>query len=311
MRFTWTKHPVHFSLTTRMFFRHSRRLTRYSCPTLIHPSTQQRLHRSSDIPLTIAPSPGGITDIQWNDGHSFNSDPTPKSWTTTSKLFIDSPTAIDQLLIYGLLFVTGVPNQNTSDSNCELRKLSSNFGELKHTFYGQVWDVQNIADAKNIAYTNHPPKYQILHCLRNRVKGGGSLFFAVPFHYLNDSHHLHYRHPTIELSHDEDVNGDKKIGHLNYSPPFQAPLPVDTPPEFYQALAKFTAYLDDPANVYRYLLKEGDAVIFDNRRVLHARDAFENLEGSSDTGEPNRWLKGCYFEPDAMMDKGRVLRKAL
>jgi gamma-butyrobetaine dioxygenase len=67
-------------------------------------------------------------------------------------------------------------------------------------------------------------------------------------------------------------------------------------------------------NQYKYLLKEGDAVIFDNRRVLHARTAFSDLENdpgqSGKDGETNRWLKGCYLEADAPLDRGRVLRKA-
>lgn len=59
-----------------------------------------------------------------------------------------------------------------------------------------------------------------------------------------------------------------------------------------QALARFTSYLDNPKNVYEYLLREGDAVIFDNRRVLHARAAFEDIDGAPKSDGPNRWLKG-------------------
>jgi len=54
-------------------------------------------------------------------------------------------------------------------------------------------------------------------------------------------------------------------------------------------------------------------VIFDNRRVLHARTAFKEKEGegAGKDGEPNRWLKGCYFEADALLDRARMLRKGL
>lgn len=62
--------------------------------------------------------------------------------------------AIDQLVRYGILFVTGVPNQDTGDETCELRKLGESFGELRSTFYGMVWDVVNRKESKNIAYTN-------------------------------------------------------------------------------------------------------------------------------------------------------------
>ena len=139
----------------------------------------------------------------------------------------------------------------------------------------------------------------------------------VPFHYINDGHHLHYEHPTIELdalaSHDSSA-AELPIKHINYSPPFQAPLMSSTPPSFYAALRKFVALLDDTANRLEYTLRERDAVLFDNRRVLHARTAF--TDGPPDgrdgrQGETNRWLKGCYLEADAILDRGRMLRAKL
>ena len=98
---------------------------------------------------------------------------------------------------------------------------------------------------------------------------------------------------------------------MNYSPPFQAPLALDTPAEFYTALGTFAGMLEDPGARFEYLLKEGDAVLFDNRRVLHARTAFTEREADSNEEETNRWLKGCYLEADAVLDRGRVLRTRL
>lgn len=53
--------------------------------------------------------------------------------------------------------------------------------------------------------------------------------------------------------------------------------------------------------------------MFDNRRVLHARAAFYEKEddgtrGPLHDGETNRWLKGCYLEADAIMDRARILK---
>ena len=50
--------------------------------------------------------------------------------------------------------------------------------------------------------------------------------------------------------------------------------------------------------------------MFDNRRVLHGRTAFEDKSAEEDVvgKEPSRWLKGCYFEDDMMASHGRVLR---
>lgn len=347
----------------------------------IHPSTSQKLHRTSDIPLDIRPLSNGIRladdgiHIAWIDGHqsfyhasflkrhsspdklsSFHGDIVPISWNnssisgardlsvqyeslkqSTSSLYF----AMTQILKHGILFVSGVPNTETSHEKCELRVLAELFGELRPTFYGLLWDVINLPSSSNIAYTNldlglhmdllyfqHPPRYQILHCLRNRVLGGTSIFVdgfhaastlrethpldfdvlattPVTFHYINDGHHLHHAHPTVELFNSTASSGGD-IGYINYSPPFQAPLPLLTPTTFYPALQRFTKRLNDPNNTYQYTLQEGDAVIFDNRRVLHARTAFSN-KGQVAEGGANRWLKGCYIEADALLDRRRGL----
>jgi alpha-ketoglutarate-dependent taurine dioxygenase len=74
----------------------------------------------------------------------------------------------------------------------------------------------------------------------------------------------------------------------------------------------FSELLNDPKNTYKYTLREGGAVLFDNRRVLHARTAFYEKEGGEvEEGGANRWLKGCYLEADAILDRGRILRTKL
>jgi alpha-ketoglutarate-dependent taurine dioxygenase len=370
------------------------------CATCVHPSTSQKLRRTSDIPADVRPIPYGVTfqdsgiHVEWADNHksfyehsflerysssqrlsSFHKDIQQISWdvSTISQIpdlymtyeAIKKPSqllsAITQLTRYGILFLTGVPNTEHTNETCELRKLANIFGELRETFYGELWDVKNISDSKNIAYTNldlgvhmdllyfqHPPRYQILHCLRNHVIGGTSRFVdglhaaetlrkthpvdfdtlattLVPFHYVNDGHHLHHEHPTIELaslpapirtgSQTTSISTPSvpEIKHINYSPPFQAPLLLDsTPPTFYGALGRYAALLDDPANILDYTLREGDAVLFDNRRVLHARTSFTDDGSGADVhGKTNRWLKGCYLEADAILDRGRMLRAKL
>lgn len=200
--------------------------------------------------------------------------------------------------------------------------------------------IESLSSSPN-SYFEHPPRYQILHCLRNRVVGGTSIFVdalhaasllqkshpadfdvlaatRVPFHYINDGHHLHYEHPTIELdahvSTTNSTTSELPIKYINYSPPFQAPLMNSTPASFYAALGKFAALLDDTTNRMEYTLREGDAVLFDNRRVLHARTAFtDGPTGGREAceGETNRWLRGCYLEADAILDRGRILSSKL
>ncbi|KAA1475250.1 Clavaminate synthase-like protein [Dentipellis sp. KUC8613] len=366
------------------------------CPACVHPSTRQKLHRTSDVPAGVAPLPGSVKasadgiHLAWaTEGKdttehtsffpasflaahaspaslsAFHRDVRRAPWDAASvarsrDLYVPYAAlgtdagllaAISQLERAGLLFVTGVPTGETGDATCELRRLVSRFGPLRNTFYGEVWDVKNVVNSTNIAYTNlylglhmdilyfeNPPRFQILHCLRNRVQGGTSLFVdalraagalrtanpaafdiltstPVPFHYINAGHHLHRAHPTIALAPaPAPETGLRPIAHVNYSPPFQAPLPRGTPDAFYDALGAFAALLEAPGATFEYTLKEGDAVLFDNRSVLHARTAFSDPEVLVDEkGEQrtNRWLKGCYFEGDDLADRGRVLREKL
>jgi gamma-butyrobetaine dioxygenase len=132
----------------------------------------------------------------------------------------------------------------------------------------------------------------------------------VPFHYVNDGHHLHRNHTTFELARFPDIlTGKFELININYSPPFQAPLPPNTSPAFFDAFAKFSELLEDKRAVYRHTLRETDAVVFDNRRVLHARTAFTDGDVMEDGDGVNRWLKGCYFDANLMMDRGRILRE--
>jgi alpha-ketoglutarate-dependent taurine dioxygenase len=151
---------------------------------------------------------------------------------------------VDGLLRDGLAFITGVPTDKNGDSidirnenSPNLARLAEMLGEIRHTFYGSLWNVRSLgASSRNIAYTNldlgfhmdlcyfqNPPRFQFLHMLRNRVQGGQSLFvdsFAIAehmwtnhqdqwkvlsctpvcFEYNNDNRHYRYTHPTFEVA---------------------------------------------------------------------------------------------------------------
>lgn len=127
----------------------------------------------------------------------------------------------------------------------------------------------------------------------------------VAFHYINAGQHYHAEHPTIQLGRFSD-----EVEYVNYSPPFQAPLAVDTPSQLYDALYNFAAWTEKDSLKFEHTMEEGDLVIFDNRRTLHARTGFEDTAVVED-GKVNRWLKGCYFDNDAMAARARKLRKEL
>ena len=167
-----------------------------TCPSCIHPSTQQKLHRTSDTPASIAPeSIETVNDgvhISWATAdrhrsffpkafltahasptalHSFHNDVPAALWPTASALFsasggdLEIPygdlaksrgllRAITQLQRTGLLILRGVPCDDTSDEGCEIRKVAAHFAEVRGSFYGEVWNVKNVVESRNIAYTN-------------------------------------------------------------------------------------------------------------------------------------------------------------
>jgi len=138
----------------------------------------------------------------------------------------------------------------------------------------------------------------------------------VTFHYIHDGHHIHQNHFTIELAPPTPFSSHREVSHINYSPPEQGPLPLSTPKEFYLALKRLTDLFKDEEYILTYNLSEGDALIFDNRRLVHGRTAFRNQTDEERKksgrnvadGEPDRWLKGCYLGADAVLDRVRVLK---
>ncbi|KAK4047238.1 hypothetical protein OIV83_005542 [Microbotryomycetes sp. JL201] len=265
---------------------------------------------------------------------------------------------LDDLLRDGIAFVKHVPTDNKAGQYTDLRTLVERISSIRNTWYGNLFDVKAEVGSKNIAYTNldlglhmdlvhfeTPPRYQFLHSLQNTgVKGGASYFvdsYAVAqriretdreafdvlasepvlFEYRSDAHHTRFERPTIEL----DTDGQTILA-VNYSPPFQGPLPLtqlvrdratttsidaERLSKLRRGLQLFADLCDDERYRYNVQLQPGDCVIFDNRRVLHARTAFEFVEGSSEQGvepgERGRWLKGAYCDGDEVASKWRIL----
>lgn len=184
----------------------------------------------------------------------------------------------------------------------------------------------------DLLYFESPPGIQLLHSLRNRATGGNSLFsdalvaastllasfpddvrsnaalsflssFPIPFHYINDSYHYYYSRPLFVL----DRSGSKKIDHINWAPPFQAPfeemMGSGDSGRFRQwvgLVKKFAKELEREENVFETRLEEGNCVLFQNRRVVHGRREFDPMSGE-------RWFKGAYVDGDAFRSKLRVL----
>ncbi|KAF3919849.1 hypothetical protein ABW20_dc0110665 [Dactylellina cionopaga] len=186
----------------------------------------------------------------------------------------------------------------------------------------------------DLLYFESPPGLQFLHCVENSVTGGESYFvdafrsasmlrqfapsvfdvltkFPVNFHYHNDGKHYRFSRPIIAMKQgNENYHPELGIDHINWAPPFQAPFTMDQQGNmvsksgqwraFLKGMADLNKHFENSQNQYELLLKEGDCVVFFNRRVLHARRGFDAQSG-------RRRLTGGYVDIDAFESACRVL----
>jgi len=100
-------------------------------------------------------------------------------------------------------------------------------------------------------------------------------------------------------------SNDADLAYVNWSPPFQGRLchnpefPERTT-ELVQAMQAFDQILNSDDMVVELKMNEGTCAIFENRRVVHARNAFQ-------LGDGERWLRGAYVDEDAFWSRCRVL----
>jgi gamma-butyrobetaine dioxygenase len=216
---------------------------------------------------------------------------------------------------------------------CEAARL---FGYVRETNYGRVFDVRAEVDPSNLAFTNlglqahtdNPyrdpaPGLQILACLRNTVRGGGSIVVdgfkvverlkaesprgfellagrCARFEYAgSEGVRLRAKRPIIELGPDGELIA---VRFNNRSAAAFTDIPYADMAEYYAAYRRMAELVDDPAMAVRFRLEPGDLFIVDNLRVLHAREAF------TDGGE--RWLQGCYADRDGLLSTLAVLEEA-
>eukprot|EP01134_Creolimax_fragrantissima_P007573 CFRG7573T1 len=213
----------------------------------------------------------------------------------------------------GIFLVENIPTADV------IQQIAERIGPLRNTFYGLTWEVAYEPNPTNIAsssfslplhqdlqYFESPPGLQLLHCV-SAAPGGLSEFvdgfavvnrmkkehpaefdalvhFPVTYHYRSADEYRVYKAPIIHL------NENGTVKHLKYSPPWEAPsdLRNDELTEFYNAYRLFTQMCRKEDFLLKFQLSPGDCVVFDNRRILHARTEFN-------PGFP-RLLQGAYVD---------------
>ncbi|CAF9920867.1 MAG: hypothetical protein GOMPHAMPRED_002159 [Gomphillus americanus] len=154
--------------------------------------------------------------------------------------------------------------------------------------------------------------------------------FPMTYHYKNDSlnstndgHWLQQTRYFLEggtTGHNKPAGGQHytypiDYEAINWSPPFQGPVERAnvfagsndraTPAfkEYIRAAKKFKELVSAESAVFELKMGEGLCVVFNNRRVLHARKPFSSTAG----GE--RLLVGGYVDGDYLRDKYRYMKE--
>jgi len=209
------------------------------------------------------------------------------------------------------------------------------FGDLigfkRETNFGVMFEVLNKAEPNNLAYTavelplhtdlsnqEMPPGYQFLHCVINNAQGGESLLadgFAIAEDLRREEPALyqmlcrrkmpfrfHDKHSDIRFSHPLISEENGQISHFI----FNAHLAdcVDTKDEqcidYYRAYQNLMQRIRQPKYALKLKLQAGEMMIFDNKRVLHGRTAFDPTTG-------DRHLRGYYIDHGEVDSKIRML----
>ena len=228
---------------------------------------------------------------------------------------------------YGFCFVEGVPG--TAEAT---KAVGARIAYTRETIFGGYWDFTANLEHKDTAYTSmaigphtdgtysiDAPGYQMFHCLAADCTGGENVLLdgfriaevmrsdtpaeyelltevAIPGQYLDHGRgiHLMARRPLFRL---DDSGELVQVSYNNYDrAPFA--LPAARQKAFYRALASFNALLNDQSLQHRRRLLPGSVLLFDNWRVLHARDSYTGY----------RRLAGVYLNKEDVDSRLRFLR---
>jgi len=239
---------------------------------------------------------------------------------------------LEALVRYGFGRLVGLPiDENT------VAAVSDRIGPQRGTNFGYIWSVKAeiLADDENTtANTNFrlgphtdlptrevPPGFQFLHCVANTCEGGWSRMTdgaALAAHLEREEPAVYEALTTLRWvffnrsrDHDHRWSGPM-IDHGGPESPvtIRAFYPLrafpdmadEDVPRAYMAAKRFHQLGADSRFQIGYPFSPGDLVGFDNRRLLHARDAFDSTGGQ-------RHLRGCYIDHDEVHSRLRVLAR--
>lgn len=240
---------------------------------------------------------------------------------------ITKAAALQAVKDYGFVLFNKVPCDDG-----QVLEVIGEFGYVRGTNYGPLFNVRTEVNANNLAFTNlglgchldNPyrdpvPGIQLLHCLESSTTGGESIlqdgFMAakilrdenpehfkilsqqwINYRFQDSDADLQSRAAMFEVN---DLNQVIKVRYNNRSIDTLKLEPSQIEP-FYAAYRHYAEIIEREDLQISFKLAAGELMMFDNTRVLHARKAY------SDGGV--RHLQGAYSDLDGLYSKLNVLK---
>ena len=221
--------------------------------------------------------------------------------------------------------------ENVPTKEGQVLKVISELGYTRETNYGALFEVRTVVNPNNLAYTNmglrshtdNPyrdpvPTVQLLHCLESSTEGGDSVLVDgfkaatvlrqeskedfdiltstwINFRFSDAKTDLRSRVPMIELN---DNNEIVKVRYNNRSID-TIKLPTNKIRHFYKAYRHWSEIIERDDLKIIFKLSEGDLMLLDNTRIMHARTAFSK--------KGKRYLQGAYTDLDGLYSLLNIL----
>lgn len=237
--------------------------------------------------------------------------------------------------LYGFALVAGGSGEDVAERVA--RRLGG--GHVQQSNYGSTFEVVarpqfpmnaayscvSLEPHMDVPFYESAPGIQVLHCLQNEASGGESTLVdaLAAADRLRSSHpssfdvlcrtgaqwaHVdcasHYSRVTPHIA----VSAvDGEVIGVRWNPFIEGTPVVRSAREcklYYEAYSLFAGMLASPEHSLRFRLREGDVLVFNNRRMAHGRAAFLQPEGDS---RPSRHLRGAYAPVDEFHSVLRLL----
>ena len=329
-----------------------------SCHECKHPGNGQRLLLAENLNLNVKVQAFSMSDsfvdLTFTDGHrsfinseiillhakgsnpqSDRSSETKMLWRRSDISFpeitwehfqsFQKLEALRRVKNYGFTIITEVPRIENA-----VLDVIAQFGYVRETNYGKVFDVRVEHNPNNLAFTdleipphtdnpyrNPVPTIQLLHCLESEVDGGESGlvdgFYAAnvlkknnpeafqilsetifEFRYQSEQTYLSHCGPILNKNRNDEIDGIRWNDRS-----MQSYAGNQDSTSIYSALSYFSKIVNSAELSYKFKLKPGDCVIFDNSRILHSRTSFD--------GAGKRHLQGAYSDLDSLFSLIKIL----